>query len=236
MTERSMIYKYLINIVFPNVCPICGKIIEWDELLCADCIEKLPYNDDKLCSVCGKRRCREHSLITFDGVYTLVRYEEPVISAIYELKNGESLNLSEFAALKLAAEIKKDGIADKIDIVTSVPMNWRKKSDKGINHADKTAGFMAAELKKPLGLFLLKKRRDKTVQHKLAPEERMSHANDVFRISNKHIDIKGKSVLICDDVYTTGATFNRCASLLKQMGADKVYCMAIANTELDEKG
>ena len=234
MTDRSRIYKYLINIVFPNVCPVCGKLIKWDGLLCDECAGRLPYNDDDLCSVCGKRMCRDHSAITFDGVYTLVRYEGPVITAIYALKNGESLNLAEFAAEKLAERIKSDDLADKIDIVTSVPMHRRKKKDKGINHADKTAGFMARELGKPKVLSLLKKKKDKKVQHKLSADERAAHANSVFYAADKHRDIKGKTVLLCDDVYTTGATFNRCASLLKQMGAEKVYCMAVANTELGE--
>ena len=231
MDRKTAIFRRCANIIWNNVCPICGELLEYDGLLCDKCIEELPYNNDKICPVCGKTICFDHSQILFDAVYTLVKYEEPVVNSIYDLKEGRILNLAEYAAVEIANKMKEDGTAEKVELVTAVPMHWLKKEDKNINQAEAVAKFMARELEKPLDLTLLKKHRGYQVQHKKKASDRREYANKKFYISPKHSDISGKTVLLCDDVYTTGATFNRCTELLKQMGAEKVIVMAIANTE-----
>ena len=65
--------------------------------------------------------------------------------------------------------------------------------------------------------------------------QRKTHAEDIYYSLAKHADIKGKNILLFDDVYTTGSTLNVCSGLLKKMGAKKVFCAAIATTLLDEK-
>lgn len=69
----------------------------------------------------------------------------------------------------------------------------------------------------------------------LTAAERKTHAEDIYFSLPDHADIKGKNILLFDDVNTTGATLNVCSRLLKEMGAKKVFCAAIATTLLDEK-
>ena len=65
--------------------------------------------------------------------------------------------------------------------------------------------------------------------------QRKTHAEEIYFSLPKHADIKGRNILLFDDVYTTGATLNVCSRLLKEMGAQRVFCAAIATTLLDEK-
>ena len=231
MDRKTAIFRKYASLIWPTQCPICGEILEYDGLLCDDCIDNLPYNDEKICPVCGKKQCLDHSAIHFDAVYTLVQYEYPVITAIYDLKDGLILNLAEYASVEIAKRMKADGIAEQVDLVTAVPMYWLKKEDKSINQAEAIARYMARELEKPYDFSLLKKKRGFQVQHKKSVSDRRAFADKVFYISPKHNDIKGKTVVLCDDVYTTGATLNSCTDLLKELGAEKVIVMAIANTE-----
>ena len=231
MDRKTAIFRRVANLIWNNECPVCGELIEWDKLLCDDCKEKLPYNDKDICKICGKKECLDHSAIRFDAVYTLMRYEEPIVSAIYDLKNGLILNLAEFSAIEIVKTMKEEGITSEIDLVTAVPMHWLKKEDKNIDQAEVIAKYVAHELEKPLDLTILKKKIGFQVQHRKNTSERKDFAERMFYISPKHPDIRGKTIVLCDDVYTTGATFNKCTELLKELGAAKVIALAIANTE-----
>ena len=89
MVSRRLIYKFLLDFVYPNRCPICGGFIKWDELLCKNCECKLPFHKKILCEKCGKDKCLDHDSLHFDSIYTLMRYEEQYIS----LKMTDSLIL-----------------------------------------------------------------------------------------------------------------------------------------------
>ena len=72
-------------------------------------------------------------------------------------------------------------------------------------------------------------------QNSTLSQPRKTHAEEIYFSLSDHADIKGKNILLFDDVYTTGATLNVCSRLLKEMGEKKVFCAAIATTLLDEK-
>ncbi|MBQ6634578.1 MAG: ComF family protein [Ruminococcus sp.] len=236
MTDRKkMMLRRAANIIWTNECPVCHKLLEWDELLCEDCSNKLDITDLKLCPICSKQTCLDHTALKFSRVYAQCLYEDSVVNAIYDLKNGLTLNLAEYAAKELSLQMKEDGTARQIDLVTSVPMHFLKKQDKNINDADKLAKFFSSELDKPCDLKLLGKKRTKTVQHRLTAAQRKENAERSFFILPKHADITGKTLLLCDDVYTTGSTLNTCAGLLLEMGADEVICAAIATTRLEHE-
>ena len=89
VVSRRLIYKFLLDFVYPNRCPICGSFIKWDELLCKNCECKLPFHKEILCEKCGKDKCLDHDSLHFDSIYTLMRYEDICVS----LKTTESLIL-----------------------------------------------------------------------------------------------------------------------------------------------
>ncbi len=236
MTDRKrMMLRRAANIIWTNECPVCHKLLEWDELLCEDCSNKLDITDLKLCPICSKQTCLDHTALKFSRVYAQCLYEDSVVNAIYDLKNGLTLNLAEYAAAELCKQMKEDGTLRQIDIVTSVPMHFLKKQDKNINDADKMAKMFSRTLGKPCELKLLGKKRTGTAQHRLTAAERKLNAEKSFYILPKHKDITGKTLLLCDDVYTTGSTLNTCAGLLLEMGASEVICAVIATTRLEHE-
>lgn len=97
MVSRRLIYKFLLDFVYPNRCPICGSFIKWDELLCKNCECKLPFHKKILCEKCGKDKCLDHDSLHFDGIYTLMRYEDICVKAIHQLKDDRQLNFAEYS-------------------------------------------------------------------------------------------------------------------------------------------
>lgn len=219
MVSRSLIYKYLLDIVLPNKCPVCEKILKWDGLLCDKCEnEFVPLKPSDNVDL---ENIKAWSLYAFEG---------KCVEMIYALKHTSVVrNFAEFSAVKLAEKIKLSDFADKIDIVTAVPMYWRKKSERGENQAETLAKFIADELHKPVDFKLLKHMGDKEEQHRLSAEERKIHAEKIYSANKKHADISGKTVLLCDDVITTGSTIKVCAEILHKLGA-QVCCCSIART------
>ena len=230
MASRRLIYKFLIDIFLPNSCPICGKVLKWNELLCADCEQKLEFADSE------NTNKNLPEKVYFDKAFAVTYYENEVKDVIYRLKQGECRNFAEYSSQKLAEILKKDGTADGIDVVTAVPMHRKKKAERGCNQAEILAGYLKCFLKKPKDFKLLKVKADKISQHHLSAVQRQNHAEKLYFVNKKHKDISGKTVLICDDVMTTGSTLNICAKLLKEKcKAKKVYCAVCAKTKFENK-
>ena len=127
MVSRRLIYKFLLDFVYPNRCPICGSFIKWDELLCKNCECKLPFHKEILCEKCGKDKCLDHDSLHFDSIYTLMRYEDICVKAIHQLKDDRQLNFAEYSAKLLGNVLRENGIAQQADIITSVPMHRSKR-------------------------------------------------------------------------------------------------------------
>lgn len=220
MVSRSLIYKYLTDIVMPNKCPVCERVLKWNGLLCEKCKDEfIPLKS-------------EDNAAVLEGikVWSLYSYEGRCVDMIYALKHtGEVRNFAEFSAVKLAEKIKLSDFADKIDTVTAVPMHWRKKAERGANQAELLAEFVADELHKPTDFRIIKHLDDNEEQHRLSAEERKSHAEKIYSANKKHTDVSGKTILICDDVITTGSTMKVCSEILRNMGAE-VCCCSVAQS------
>ncbi len=111
------------------------------------------------------------------------------------------------------------------DMVVPVPIHWRREFERGFNQAELLASkFLEA---KPQSSALLRIRYTRP-QVGLSGAHRRKNLIGAFRASN---DVKGKSVLLVDDVTTTGSTFLECASALKEAGAARVICLSLATGE-----
>lgn len=221
MLNKFLMSKYWLDWIFPNKCPICNKVIIWNELICYSCIKALPVRDNLFVT---------DKLQQLDFVCALFNYEGKAVDAIYALKNNKGINFAEYSSKILAEFIIENQIAEKIDLITCVPMTKKKQIKRGYNQAEIIAEYIGKNLGKTCNFKLLLHNKNKTEQHKLNSQQRLTNAYDNFTIKPNHADLHGKNILICDDVITTGATMKRCTELLKSMGADKVFACSICTT------
>ena len=167
------------------------------------------------CRKCGKIECQCDKLYRFDKCDVCAVYDSFMQKAILNLKHGKGENLVYYVA--------------DLYCVTSVPSSKNSDYDQ--------SKFIAEVIAKRLNLkadFDLIKRTNvkRPKQHTLSDSQRKKNVKGMYSFKNSRIDeIKGKSVLICDDVLTTGSTLNECAKILKSNGAAQVFCCAIAVTE-----
>ena len=203
--------------------------------MCKACGEKLERITDSVCPVCAKKECLDHASLNFDAAVCLYSFEEPCITGIYQLKHAQNISFARHSAAELAKVLEKRGLANGIDLVTCVPMSRRKKRKRGYNHAEVIAKYLAKQLGKPLDTALLVHSDTITDHHKLVGRQRAEDADKSFAVAERHADISAKTVLLCDDVYTTGATMNACANCLKKIGAKSVIAAAIASTQRERR-
>lgn len=226
VVSKSLIYKFLVDFIYPNKCPVCHKVIKWNKLICSECLDKIPKNSHK--STTGiENSSYEFSPFIYKGVTT---------NLIHSLKNdGTNFNFVEYSTKLIAQELKCSNYWGKIDIVTAIPMYKKKKSARGYNQAEVIAKYLADEIGKPVDFSFILHSSNTTEQHKLTARERKVHASKVYTVNPKHNDIKGKVVILCDDVITTGSSMDICSKILKEIGAKDVLCVSCALTTLTDE-
>ena len=107
-------------------------------------------------------------------------------------------------------------------------MHKKRKRKSLYNHSKLLASSIAKNLSLPMKNLLIKTEYNKP-QHKLNRDERIKTIKNTFRADSKSLDfIKGKTILLCDDVLTTGSTLSECCKVLEKAGAKDVFCVAFA--------
>lgn len=226
--NRLLNYKFWIDLLMPNRCPVCGEVIVWNELICKSCEKSLPFLDDPFVL---KYKFQEN-ITELKDLCAVFSYEGNSVSGIYNLKTRKGLNFAEYASNYICKYLCDKNIDKCIDAVVFVPMPKGKKLSRGYNQAEKISVFIAERLNKPVIKKLLERLPKSYDQHSLGYEQRLENAESSYVLNAEHENIEGKNILICDDVATTGATLNKCAKLLKSIGAKSVYSAAICSTIL----
>ncbi len=221
----------LLDLVFPPKCRICKT--KSAKIICDACFRDFPRITGSICSRCGKPcqravdECRECAGKAFN--FTLARsggnYKGPLKEAIHELKYKNGKRIAPYLA-----RFVEDSISDllhDIDSIAFVPLAKRKQAKRGYNQSQLIAEELAMRIDKPLygGLTKIK---DIYEQNKLGLAERPRNVKGAFVAKNP---VSG-TVLLIDDVYTTGSTVNECARVLRDSGASKVFVLTIARTPL----
>lgn len=213
-------------------CLVCGKEIFEGDYFCEDCAKKLPVREGAICAHCGRASvipteycdtCKG-KLTAIDKGRSTFEYDKPISGLIKRAKyEGERYILTAFAEY-LALVCFKNYFA--ADFIVYVPMTKRAERKRGYNHgrilAEKTAEIVNIPV-----IDCLEKTRETKRQAKLDGEQRRKNLIGAFKVTDKSA-VKDKTVLIIDDVTTTGATAEAIAEVLKKAGACSVLLATVA--------
>lgn len=224
--------KKLLNLFFVNKCAHCGN--QTEGVLCKDCIRPVRILNFGLCQRCGKpvKSCVCKALDkTVIRVISAYKFEEPAItSLIYKLKSKGNHRVVKFLSAAMLEKYKNEYSGVDFDFVTYTPVSRAKLSQKGFDHAELLARQIANSLNLPL-IHPTFKRRLMPAQKFLSRLGRLNNAEKAFKLKSRQ-KVSG-TVLLIDDVTTSGATLSACAKLLCRAGADRVYCLTAATATLE---
>ena len=238
MVILQNIFFRVIDILFPSFCIYCNTVISnKDACLCGSCVEKVRFLGNK-CERCSGelidnqcRMCADREIF-FDKNYCIAEYSGLIKEILHNYKFNRRKRLYKHLSFFALKEIS--GLKDNFDIITWVPLNRKKRWERGFNQSELIAADIARKLKKDI-LPLLKEKYHFKTQNKLGYRDRFLNILDRYAVRNtvKNKEyLPGKNVLIVDDVFTTGATINECARILKSFGVEKVYSLTIARADI----
>ena len=226
--------SYLLDFAFPCYCVSCGiPVSSKNNHLCGRCLQSLKkaergcpvcstLSEEGGCSFCSGRMFYPSKHIS------LFEYEGAVKGIIHALKFGGIRNVYRVLTPFLTDALEEFG--SRIDIITYVPMNRKKLAAREYNQSE----LLARRLSEKSGIPVLKLMREKkgsSHQREFSYSARYINVIDRYETLGNN-NLKGKSILLIDDVFTTGATVNECSRILLVSGARSVFSLTVARSDL----
>jgi len=225
------------DLLFPPLCLGCSRRLAHSRppLFCAECQQKLVFISSPLCSSCGTpfttgvdHLCSNCLLqqYAFDLARSLFLYQPPSDALILPLKFGGQLGgLPTLSALMAHWPHQEDFTTP--DYILPVPLHARRLRQRGFNQALLIAQACFPGWRNKIRPSLLIRRQETIPQAQLSGKERRSNLKKAFDLKTQ---LHGKSILVVDDVFTTGSTVNECAKVLKRQGAGRVEVFTLARS------
>ncbi|MDE5548532.1 MAG: ComF family protein, partial [Clostridia bacterium] len=205
-------------------CDICGREVFENERVCAQCQRELPWNDGFVCPICGRKvgeegvclECKQKP-VGVDMARSAFTHEGEAARLVIRFKKGNRYLYRALAELMLPL-LQKEFLS--VDALTFVPMTARAAKKRGYNQSRLLAEELAARCGKPV-LYAAKKRRESKQQKTLGRTEREKNLVGCFHVTDRKA-VKGKSILIIDDTFTTGSTVSALSDAFNRAGATSV--------------
>lgn len=219
--------------IYPRVCPLCGRISPRG--ICGDCREKAVQVREPLCMHCGRPLkdetgefcpdCRKGCSAIRQG-RSLWVHEEPVSAALYRFKYKNRRCWGTIFAGELAARYEEQIRRWQIEQIIPIPLHPSRQRKRGYNQAEILAVELGLQCGLPVRTDVLFRIRRTTAQKKLGREERINNLKGAFGVSAAWKPCS--NLLLTDDIYTTGATMEQAARILKKAGVQNVFFLTIS--------
>lgn len=220
-----------LDMLFPRRCPLCGSVLPANQRVCGDCSDSLEFIRPPMCTRCARPIydcvCGEQPFV-FDRCVAPFVYTKSIRRGMHRFKFNNAPTVADFFSKYMAAAVRREYAGEYIDIVTCVPMHPDDLRQRGYNQALLLSRQVGTILELPVHNSLMVKTVRNSVQHSLTRQERQRNVSGVFRTSRTYSNLEGRTVLLCDDIITTGSTLNECASVLREAGASRVLCVTAA--------
>jgi len=219
----------LLSVIFPDKCAGCGRLLVPEQVttgFCSKCSGSIFFLDKPDIS---------ETAASFEGapekIYCACRYAGAVRKAIISLKYGGKAQLVKALSRLLFSDVAGAVDFSCYDFICAVPASREKIRERGYNQAELLAMGLSSLCGLPYMKNVLLKTRDLPSQSLLNMEERLASVKGIFHVAEDFSGsntIRGKRIIIVDDVLTTGATITECARMLWEKGAESVSAVILA--------
>lgn len=221
-----------LDLLYPKRCVGCGR---GGELYCVSCVSSLSFILPPTCPICGQpglqqglcRACRTQPL-QIGGIRSVAVYEGTLRNAIHSYKYSYMRGLSEALGALLVDYYRANSLS--ADVIVPVPLHRRRVRERGYNQSALLAAVLGREVGPPVLTDALRRDRYTISQTRLGWKERRENVADAFSCVDQAV--AGRSVLLIDDVCTTGSTLEACSIALRSGGAREVRALTLARAQL----
>lgn len=240
MTSVKLLFKSLVNLVYPLSCQVCKSPLtpENDRFLCHDCWEKIQKNPPPFCAKCGRSLpgLRDSAYICGDCQRSEYHFNRAWAACLYEGVVKECIHLVKYSKklclVKPLSQLVLDFATTYLDMkavdqLVPIPLHSAKLREREFNQAELIASRIKASFNIPIVSDNLRRIKLRPPQTTLPRKERIRNLNGAFKIKNPS-QFRQRSILLIDDVFTTGSTVNECSKVLLEAGAKKVDVLTLA--------
>ena len=220
--------------LFPLRCPVCdGIVTPYGEKICLECMGKLRLLTPPWCLKCGKKLknseeycedCRKnrHKYIRGRALYEY----GSVSPSLYRFKYGGRREYADYYGEEICRYLK-DFIREAApDDLIPIPLHTSRRKNRGYNQAELIAEAISRYSGIPVYSNLLRRVKNTTPLKLQNPSERQNNLKKAFNIAQN--DVKLETIIIIDDIYTTGSTIDEAAVTLKDAGVKNIYFITLA--------
>jgi competence protein ComFC len=233
----------VVALAFPDDCRVCARPLEEPSRVpvCAACLNSFRVIRAPMCGTCGRpmaagahfgasgpicRLCRAGTY-SFDHARSYAAYDDALLRTISLLKHEAMRPLAAWFGSRLAEMVRSNPSILTASVVVPVPLHPDRLRERGFNQAELLARVVARRLGLPLEPRALERRKPRPPKRKLSRHERWQAARGAYAaVTGRSFD--NRSVLLLDDVFTTGATLDACARALRTAGAAHVAALTVA--------
>lgn len=223
VTSISNFGYALLNLLYPQNCLICNYRLNilTQSPICETCFNKIHINAAASCVE------NDGEGFAFDSALYASTYDDTIKRCIHLFKYEGKLQMVNLLGKLMVDFANKNINAHEIDLIVPVPLHPKKLRERQFNQSEVLASYLAKRLNKKIAKDKVKRIKYTMPQTELKRDERIKNVDGAFLAKDGH-DLKGKTILLIDDVFTTGATLHECAKALKNAGAKKVVAFALA--------
>ena len=236
-----MIEKVL-DLIWPRTCGVCERPVDRPgRHLCSECLNRIPFiPTEGCCRVCGRAiegqraeflcdDCLGRDAPAFDRAASAVRFEAETRELLLGYKFNRKLWLRDDLTDWIEAAARARFDVTSVDLVLPMPITVFHRLDRGYNQSAYLAEALAKRLDRRYAADVLKRKGRPKRQSELSEAERRENARDTFEVRRPEF-VRGRTVLVVDDIMTTGSTLSECARELKSAGAWRVWCLTVARS------
>ncbi|TAL67670.1 MAG: hypothetical protein EPN82_13570 [Bacteroidetes bacterium] len=224
-TVKSYLYSF-IDFASPRRCELCGNYLGTNrrkhEFICDDCYSNFPL-PPKSKDILERIQSNFPDEKVINNSYSLFSESDnpDFMELIYSLKYRGFSRIGKELGFELGELIKRKTDV-RYDYIIPVPIHHARLRERGFNQSEMICCGISNSLNIPTGFDIIKRARYTQTQTKLSAQERKKNVKDVFVAKSKKYNLSGKTILLVDDVFTTGSTLFHCAKCIIEMKAEKI--------------
>lgn len=242
---KKRIVERILDWFYPPKCILCETLLPLEKkerFLCEHCKQHRGWLEKPVCQKCGGKigggeilcqRCKEEDFIFEKGIAVFSYQQVKPVIAHFKFKEFKRDAIPLSMLMTEYLETFYPEIIKEADLLIPVPMHEKKKRQRGFNQAELLGEGLGKRIGIPCLLNNLRRIRETTPQSKLSSLQRKENLKGAFDLLLPD-EIRGKTVLLIDDIFTTGTTVNECAKVLYQGGAKKVIFFGLSVVEHEE--
>ena len=243
MARLAGLFSRFMDFCYPGACAACRAATEGDACLCPACDERLRKLEAAPgCRSCGKPlpehgapcpHCLGDGMAHYEWVLRLGVYQDPIKHLVHLMKYHHRWPLAEVLADRLLEQERVKGLLSETDVIVPVPLHRLRQIARGYNQAEVTARRLARRCRLPVARPVIRLRNTDSQTHMTSAAQREENMKDAFALVDPK-RVRGRHVVVVDDVMTTGATLRAFARALRP--ARPASLCAVVLAVADPKG